>query len=71
MKKIVLCGFLCMLFFVVACTDNNATDAEYASLPFSISDAVLTSSSSWILSSSDFHWLKVHRQRHNRLAYPM
>ena len=54
MKKIVLCGFLCMLFFIVACTDDNATDAGYASLPSSISDAVLTSSSSWILSSSDF-----------------
>ena len=54
MKKIVLCGFLCMLFFIVACTDDSATDAEYASRPSSISDAVLTSSSSLILSSSDF-----------------
>ena len=54
MKKIVLCCFLCMLFFIVACTDDSATDVEYASLPSSISDAVLTSSSSWILSSSDF-----------------
>lgn len=54
MKKIVLCGFLSMLFLIVACTDDNATDVEYASLSSSTNGIVLTSSSLLIPSSSDF-----------------
>lgn len=53
MKKIVLCCFLSMLFLIVACTDDNATDVEYSSLSSSTSDAALTSSSSLIPSSNE------------------